>query len=135
MFQLSTVELITRDDYDEWTMFDLARIFDTDPDKIITRDNVPRIDANRVEYMEFLEKYEKKYLPVVLIGVMQDWPATKKWNIKELTRKFRNQKFKCGEDNDGYSVKLKMKYFTYYMETNQDDSPLYIFDSSYGEVS
>lgn len=101
---------------------------------IAQRDTLQRINVNLESHQEFIEKYEKLLKPVVLTHVTDTWLAKEKWTLDGLLKRYRNERFKCGEDDYGYNVKMKMKYFVYYMKTNCDDSPLYIFDGNFGEV-
>ncbi|CAL4130423.1 unnamed protein product, partial [Meganyctiphanes norvegica] len=78
-------------------------------------------------------KFEKHIKGIVNKANRMLWMIKIGFASQRLAKKYRNQKFKCGEDNEGYSVKMKMKYYVDYMKHTEDDSPLYIFDSSFGE--
>ncbi len=96
---------------------------------------VSRVDAREVPSSEFMAKFEAIGLPVVIRNVMkeQNWADKEEWLPNKLRCRFKDVRFKCGEDDEGYSVKVKLKYFLEYMRHQQDDSPLYVFDSHFDE--
>ena len=97
---------------------------------------VDRVHARDLPPAAFIEQYEKACKPVVIQGVPTEegWGAAHRWaSDKELRRRFRKYNFKCGEDDDGRSVRVRLKHFFKYVEKQQDDSPLYIFDSTYDD--
>lgn len=98
-------------------------------------DLIPRIDAASISEQEFANVYERGSKPVVVCSLMSTWPAVSegRWTIEALLRTHAEDRFKVGEDDDGYAVYVKLKYFVRYMLETKDDSPLYVFDSSFAE--
>ncbi|ULT96369.1 hypothetical protein L5515_011858 [Caenorhabditis briggsae] len=112
-----------------WDTLGYAESFNPPP----LKDTIPRVDGKKISVDEFRRDFERPRIPVILTGLTDDWNAHEKWTLERLSKKYRNQNFKCGEDDHGNSVRMKMKYYHDYMLNNRDDSPLYIFDSSFAE--
>lgn len=93
---------------------------------------IHRLPCEILTLSHFQEQYELRNIPCIIqnIPLVENWPAWSKWNFNHL-KIFKDRYFKVGEDDDGYKVKVRMKYFLRYLRKNTDDSPLYVFDSNY----
>lgn len=62
-----------------WTQHNYSKKFDKFWD---FKDNVDRITESEVSPQEFINKYEKPYIPVIIKGVQNGWKAQQKWTIE-----------------------------------------------------
>lgn len=101
-------------------------------------DAIERISVRDVSVEEFAERFEKTRTPCVITDAMEAWgcyreDSARRWTIDGLAERFGERKFKVGTDDDGYPVRLKMKYIKTYVNDPthmRDDSPMYAFDGS-----
>jgi histone arginine demethylase JMJD6 len=54
--------------------------------------------------------------------------------FQEIYQRYKDCEFKIGEDDEGYKIKVKLKYFFEYLVHQKDDSPLYLFESSIEDI-
>ena len=99
-------------------------------------DDIERISAKDVSVEEFIERFERPCRPCVITDAMEGWAANGEWTYDKLRARFGRHKFKVGSDDDGYAVRLKFNHIHHYVNDPahmRDDSPLYIFDGSFGD--
>lgn len=82
-------------------------------------DTIPRINYHDVTKQQFIERFEKPNLPVIIAGGLEQWQAVTEWTYEKLGERFGESKFKCGEDDDGYPVKLRLKYYLEYVKSQK----------------
>jgi len=46
------------------------------------KDTIERIHVDDISFDEFIEKYEKGSKPVIIRGIVDQWPAKTEWKIK-----------------------------------------------------
>ncbi|CAE7347585.1 jmjd6-a [Symbiodinium microadriaticum] len=93
---------------------------------------IQRFSYNQLSVSEFIDQYEKKSIPCIIADIPREenWKAAWAWDWHKF-RHLRRRYFKVGEDDDGYSVKMRLKHYLNYRKRTKDDSPLYIFDSKF----
>ena len=80
---------------------------------------MPRIHVDKCSVEDFRQYFEAPNVPVVVDGIVDKWSARKEWTFENLFEKYRHRRFKCGEDDDGNQVKIKLKYFLRYMDSQK----------------
>ena len=62
-------------------------------------ENLKRIHCSDVSAAAFVERFERPAQPVLIDGFAEGTPALS-WTQQSLLHRFKNVKFKCGEDDD-----------------------------------
>ena len=75
-----------------------------------------RVSAANMTPAEFAQFYEAKELPCIIADIpeLEGWAAWHgkhggAWSLASLEHKYADCKFKCGEDDAGYAIKIKMR--------------------------
>jgi histone arginine demethylase JMJD6 len=134
IFPLFVRELQTLENYQSFFL---------DEDRVQSQAIPAVLDAASLTPEDF-NKYEIDDIPAVIRNIpagydggqaTTPWPAKEKWQLEALEKNntLLDRLFKCGEDDDGKNIKIKLKQFLKYTRDNSDDSPLYIFDSAFDE--
>lgn len=116
---------------------------------VVAHDEPPQnypivLDAKHLTVADFHRNYEAKEFPCLIKNIPNGhdgttnstpWKALDKWQLQALQKddNLLNRRFKCGEDDDGDNIRVKLAYFLEYLQNNRDDSPLYIFDSGFDD--
>eukprot|EP01130_Rhizamoeba_saxonica_P013879 TRINITY_DN5978_c0_g1_i1.p1 TRINITY_DN5978_c0_g1~~TRINITY_DN5978_c0_g1_i1.p1 ORF type:complete len:347 (-),score=80.05 TRINITY_DN5978_c0_g1_i1:5-1045(-) len=93
---------------------------------------VPRV--SRMTKQEFVDNYDRPRRPCIFTDIVPNWPSFNSWSPDQLVERFGDCVLKCAQYNiDRDRVKMTVAQYVHYMRNNNDDSPLYVFDSGFAD--
>lgn len=90
---------------------------------IPSRNSIPRL--SNISASEFSNDWTNK--PFILTAPVQEWPAYREWSTEDLLKNYGQVDFRAE------AVDWPLKTYVDYMNDNQDESPLYLFDCAFVE--
>ncbi|EGR31249.1 jumonji domain protein [Ichthyophthirius multifiliis] len=121
-------------DLDEWGK---SKYYQTNWCKLLKEncpDQIERINFQQISTDFFIQNYEKQAKPCVITNTTNHLEVEKYWTFGQLYERYKDVKFKIGEDDKGKKIRVELKYFLEYLVHNTDDSPLYMFESAIEDI-
>ncbi len=100
-------------------------------------DSIERVDYAELTGEEFVRRFVQTKTPVIVRGVVDSWKGREQLNWKvraaeqAMFERFKHREFKVGESDSGRTLRVEFKHFLEYLVSQRDDSPLYLFESSF----
>jgi len=84
---------------------------------------------------QFILEYESKNRPVIITDATCDWPGKSAWLEETILKTYGDTLFKTNatDPHTGHCFKLALKDYFAYMNYNEDDKPIYLFDNKFFE--
>lgn len=98
-------------------------------------DNIPRRDQNNLSNLEFIEKFELKNTPVIITGIVNQWPAFHKWNSSYLAATCQGFNFRATSATAAGTASFTMQQYEQYAEQTNEEAPLYLFERDFHSIS
>ena len=89
-------------------------------------DNIQRVSLNDLTPATYLTRFAIPNIPFIITDAVHSWPAAK-WTTDSLQSQYGHSPFKVG------AYEMSMGQYMRYCRQSHDESPLYLFDSGFGE--
>lgn len=97
-------------------------------------DNLTRRHISTLSTKQFVEEFEKPNIPVIITGVVSEWPAYKKWSPDYLCQEASGFKFRATSATASFPAHITMREYFQYVSESIEESPLYLFERNFHKI-
>ena len=89
-------------------------------------DNIQRVSLTELTPTTYLTRFAIPNIPFIITDVVRTWPAAH-WTTDWLEAQYGDRPFKVG------AYEMSLRDYMQYCRRSKDESPLYLFDSAFGD--
>ncbi len=92
---------------------------------------IDRIDGSSMNVKDFIEKYERRNVPVILTNIVNKWSAFKTWSWDYLESQAGDSVFRATSSTASRDAYFTVREYRKYSLESQEEAPLYMFDRDF----